>query len=74
MGAHNNIFKQITKILERANVEAISERTRIDEFSKKLTLFQHALIMIWHVLSDCEGLRELCGSLKGEISRNYGLI
>jgi hypothetical protein len=52
MGVHNNIFKQITKILEQANIEEILERTRIDEFPKKLTLFLARFVWISFELTD----------------------
>ena len=65
-----DLFKQFIKPFKEIDVEGIVEKTKVDEFSKKLNLREHLSIMLWHVVGDCimyviirsdEGLRRHLG-------------
>jgi hypothetical protein len=69
-----DLFKQFIKLFKEIDVEGIAERTGIDEFSKKLKMREHLLIMLWHVIGDCTTLTELSDSLRGILPERYRLI
>ena len=46
----------------------------MDEFSKKLSMREHLLIMLWYAVGDCITRVELSESLKGILSERYKLI
>ena len=60
-----DLFKQFIKLFKEIDVEGIAEKTRVDEFSKRLKMREHLLIMLWYVIGDCITLTELSDSLKG---------
>jgi hypothetical protein len=68
-----DLSKQFIKLLKTIDVEGIAERTKVDEFSKKLKMREHLLIMLWHVIGDCTTLTELSESLKGILPERYRL-
>ena len=68
------LFKQFIKLLKTIDLEGIAEKTKIDEFSKKLSLREHLFVMLWYVIGDCITLTELSDSLKGILPKKYGLI
>jgi len=61
-------------LLKEIDVEGIAEKTKVDEFSKKLKMREHLLIMLWYVIGDCITRVELSDSLKGILSERYRLI
>ena len=69
-----DLFKQFIKLLKTIDFEEIAEKTKVDEFSKKLNLREHLLIMLWYVIGDCITLTELSDSLKGVLPERYNLI
>ena len=69
-----DLFKQFIKLFKKIGVEEIADQTRVDEFSKKLGMREHLLIMLWYVIGDCITLTELSDSLKGILSERYKLI
>jgi hypothetical protein len=69
-----DLSKRFIKLFKEMGVEEIAEKTGIDEFSKKLSMREHLLIMLWHVIGDCTTLTELSESLKGILPERYELI
>ncbi|RZN65861.1 MAG: hypothetical protein EF807_09035 [Candidatus Methanolliviera hydrocarbonicum] len=69
-----DLFKQFTKLFKKIGVEEIADQTRVDEFSKKLSMREHLLIMLWYVIGDCITRVELSDSLKGILPERYHLI
>jgi hypothetical protein len=53
-----DLFKQFIKLFKEIDVEGIAEKTKVDEFSKKLNLREHLSIMLWYVIGDCITLTE----------------
>ena len=41
-----DLLKQFIKLFKEIDVEGIAERTKVDEFSKKLKMREHLLIML----------------------------
>jgi len=48
-----DLFKQFIKPFKEIDVEGIAEKTKVDEFSKKLNLREDLSIMLWYVIGDC---------------------
>ena len=69
-----DLSKRFIKLFKKIDVEGIAEKTGIDEFSKKLNMREHLLIMLWYVIGDCITLTELSDSLKGILPERYHLI
>ena len=69
-----DLFKQFIKLFKKIDVEGIAEKIGIDEFSKKLNLREHLLIMLWYVIGDYITRVELSDSLKGILPKRYRLI
>ena len=61
-------------MLKEIDVGGIAEKTKVDEFSTKLKMREHLLIMLWYVIGDCITRVELSDSLKGILSERYRLI
>ena len=69
-----DISKRFIKPFKEIDVEGIAEKTGIDEFSKKLKIREHLLVMLWYVIGDCITRVELSDSLKGILPKRYRLI
>ena len=69
-----DLFKQFTKLFKEIDAKEIAEKTMVDEFSKKLNMREHLLIMLWHVVGNCTTRGELSESLKGILSERCKLI
>ena len=48
-----DLSKQFIKLFKEIDVEGIAEKTKVDEFSKKLNLREDLSIMLWYVIGDC---------------------
>jgi len=74
MRRSKDLFKQFIKLFKEIDGEGIAEKTKVDEFSKKLKMREHLLIMLWYVIGDCITRVKLSDSLKGILSERYKLI
>ena len=74
MRRSKDLFKQFIKLFKEIDGEGIAEKTKVDEFSKKLNLREHLSIMLWYVIGDCITLTELSDSLRGILPKRYRLI
>lgn len=54
------VSEKIFKILEESDVKQIGTETKVDEYSKKLKLTEHAKLLVAYVLLQFESLGDLC--------------
>ena len=47
------LFEDI-QLFKEIEAEGIAEKTKVDEFSKKLKMREHLSIMLWHVIGDSQ--------------------